>query len=426
LLLFPIRAVIIVILLIYSTVMKKDSGLKEALSNEFSAKETSEKEEKFAPMVKKSMKQQAAFIVSFVIFAVLIGGSVFAYKQFAKNSSGTNPIDDEVVEEGLEEEEKTTFDYSDWETYSNDLLGIEFKYPKDWIFSQQGDYSYVVSNSDVLWGFATGWTNYFDFAEDIRGELCYTEYNPEVDNDYPGQGDFICVSEVSDDEYQLLGIDAVKVKSIADSKVYFVNFENTEVPHGPVAPGQPFGVESLGNYEKPLALQYVLLNETSDIREYEEILDAMTKSIRYITEDNEEVEETTGWSTYRSPVYKGMKLKYPSNWKVVEKTVHGIEGFEIVITNGEVEWYYTSEYQGVLSPTPTIGETPFDWCVWEVFVFPIMEHHDIAYPFLSDDLVCSDMHSVIWYQPVDINQKDDFTEEEFLILNRITESLEKE
>lgn len=98
--------------------MESLTPLKQALNSE---PEPQTNPESFKKLVKDSGKKQLAFIAAFLIIAVVLGGTVFAYTQLVKK------------EDGVKKEEEEVIDQSAWKKCEiGDPINIEVKVPNDW------------------------------------------------------------------------------------------------------------------------------------------------------------------------------------------------------------------------------------------------------------------------------------------------------
>jgi len=77
----------------------------------------------------------ATGIITIIVLAVIIIGGVFAYQYYWPNL------------EKEQEEQQEEINTSDWETYRNDEVEYEIKYPKDWKVDDFA--SYLSDNIDI-------------------------------------------------------------------------------------------------------------------------------------------------------------------------------------------------------------------------------------------------------------------------------------
>lgn len=74
-------------------------------------------------------------IISILVLAVIVlAVSFWFWAQKQKNTQ--KPVEEVIVNQ---EQKNTDIDTSDWKTYRNEELGIEFKYPDDWNIYTEGD-----------------------------------------------------------------------------------------------------------------------------------------------------------------------------------------------------------------------------------------------------------------------------------------------
>jgi len=118
--------------------MESSQPLKQALNSE---PEPQTNLESFKKLVKDSGKKQLAFIAAFLIIAVVLGGTVFAYTQLVKK------------EDGVKKEEEEVIDQSAWKKCEiGEPVNIEVKVPSDWNCESgtgEGEAGFVEGRLDI-------------------------------------------------------------------------------------------------------------------------------------------------------------------------------------------------------------------------------------------------------------------------------------
>lgn len=339
----------------------------------------------FGPMLKHSFKMQLAFVVSFIILVGVIGGSVFAYFKIRESNKKEEPSNE----------------YEGWEDCSGENdLDISMKIPADWTCenSQEGVENGLGGGTtwDILDITSPDKVN-ISFNRDIVTPThcgCEESINEAACIE---SGGHVCTEEefLKGDNYTF------------DALVYMDNdIKKSDWIYADEQSVSRFGAA-------------VWIHKEGDLLPTTEEKEIISKIMNSITVPDQK--------TYSSSVFKGLEVKYPSDWTVEEDTRYGIKGFSFKLTNGVISWKFEVESGGILEPSPTLQDLPLDWwCVGAVYVFPVMENDENAFSKVENTIQCDNNQQVIWYTVNNPESKTEFTEEEYEVLNKITNTFKRE